>query len=171
MSRELIKRCRSVIKCAAEIEDETNCPTRITRDLLIDIDNEIAKPEPSPVDIDWPEYHYQGMGCGLEDRCITDRYEAMRYGWDEALDRAAERLPEKIYTEQPDQSARIAELIETNNTLADALGDAEIKVAELEQQLAEFNNPKNWTRPYNYRGELINEHALYLPSLLNKPTE
>jgi len=33
------------------------------------------------------DYHEQGMGCGLEDRGITDRYEAMRYGWDEAIDR------------------------------------------------------------------------------------
>jgi len=43
-----------------------------------------------PVEIDYPEFHEQGMGCGLEDRGITDRYEAMRYGWDEALDRVAE---------------------------------------------------------------------------------
>lgn len=34
-----------------------------------------------------PQYHHQGMGCGLEDRGITDRYEAMRYGWDEAMER------------------------------------------------------------------------------------
>ena len=34
-----------------------------------------------------PDYHTQGMGCGLEDRCITDRYDAMQYGWDEAIDR------------------------------------------------------------------------------------
>ncbi|QDP55338.1 MAG: hypothetical protein Tp176DCM1853251_22 [Prokaryotic dsDNA virus sp.] len=34
-----------------------------------------------------PEYHFQGMGCGLEDRCITDRYEAMRFGWEQAMER------------------------------------------------------------------------------------
>ena len=34
-----------------------------------------------------PEYHYQGMGCGLEDRNITDRYDAMEYGWEQAMDR------------------------------------------------------------------------------------
>lgn len=34
-----------------------------------------------------PEYHHQGMGCGLEDRNITDRYEAMQYGWDQAMER------------------------------------------------------------------------------------
>jgi hypothetical protein len=34
-----------------------------------------------------PEYHIQGMGCGLEDRNITDRYEAMQHGWDQALER------------------------------------------------------------------------------------
>lgn len=50
-----------------------------------------------PVEIDWPDYHSQGMGCGLEDRGIRDRYEAMRHGWDQAIERVAERLPEKLY--------------------------------------------------------------------------
>ena len=40
----------------------------------------------------WPEFHAEGMGCGLEDQEITDRYEAMRYGWNEALDRAWETI-------------------------------------------------------------------------------
>ena len=48
------------------------------------------------IEIDWPEYHYQGMGCGLEDRGITDRYEAMRYGWDEALERCASEVVEPL---------------------------------------------------------------------------
>ncbi|KEP68793.1 hypothetical protein DL1_08580 [Thioclava dalianensis] len=34
-----------------------------------------------------PEYHEMGMGCGLEDRDITDRYEAMRFGWEQAMER------------------------------------------------------------------------------------
>ena len=34
-------------------------------------------------DIDDPEYNYSAMGCGLEDRNITDRYEAMQYGWEQ----------------------------------------------------------------------------------------
>lgn len=34
-----------------------------------------------------PQYHNEGMGCGLEDRGITDRYDACRYGWDEAMER------------------------------------------------------------------------------------
>ncbi len=34
-----------------------------------------------------PQYHDEGMGCGLEDRGITDRYDACRYGWDEAVER------------------------------------------------------------------------------------
>lgn len=36
---------------------------------------------------DEPEYHQQGMGCGLEDRSIHDRYDAMQYGWDCAIER------------------------------------------------------------------------------------
>ncbi|MCQ0789401.1 hypothetical protein ABN340_24005 [Klebsiella pneumoniae] len=34
-----------------------------------------------------PQYHAEGMGCGLEDRGITNRYDACRYGWDEAMER------------------------------------------------------------------------------------
>lgn len=34
-----------------------------------------------------PEYHDQGMGCGLEDRNITDRYQAMEFGWEQAMER------------------------------------------------------------------------------------
>ncbi|HHC3624899.1 TPA: hypothetical protein ACN7HP_002495 [Klebsiella pneumoniae] len=34
-----------------------------------------------------PQYHDEGMRCGLEDRGITDRYDACRYGWDEAMER------------------------------------------------------------------------------------
>lgn len=34
-----------------------------------------------------PEYHDCGMGCGLEDRGITDRYEAMYHGWECAMGR------------------------------------------------------------------------------------
>ena len=52
-----------------------------------------AKPaEQEPVEIELPEYHPYGMGCGLEDRGITDRYEAMAYGWYEAIDRVKEEL-------------------------------------------------------------------------------
>lgn len=36
---------------------------------------------------DAPEYHYSGMGCGLEDRNIHNRYEAMQHGWDSAIER------------------------------------------------------------------------------------
>jgi hypothetical protein len=67
-----------------------------------------AEPVQEPVAFDdWPEYHEHAMGCGLEDRGITDRYEAMRYGWDEALDRAWEavNLHGPLYTTPPAQPA------------------------------------------------------------------
>lgn len=38
-----------------------------------------------------PQYHHQGMGCGVEDRCLQkDGYGAAEYGWDSAADRYAE---------------------------------------------------------------------------------
>lgn len=40
-------------------------------------------------------YHHSGMGCGIEDRGIHDRYEACEYGWEEAMERVAERMPEE----------------------------------------------------------------------------
>jgi hypothetical protein len=41
---------------------------------------------------DYPEYNTTAMGCGLEDQNITDRYDAMRHGWDEAMKRVGERI-------------------------------------------------------------------------------
>jgi len=39
-------------------------------------------------DEDRPEYHAQGMGCGVEDRCLqSDPYAAAEYGWERALER------------------------------------------------------------------------------------
>jgi hypothetical protein len=40
-----------------------------------------------------PEYHSQGMGCGLEDRNITDRYDSMLHGWEKAMERVSESYP------------------------------------------------------------------------------
>lgn len=34
----------------------------------------------------------RGLMCGIEDRGIEDRYEAMRYGYDRALERVSERI-------------------------------------------------------------------------------
>lgn len=34
------------------------------------------------------KYPIDGIGCGLEDAGITDRYEAAEYGWNEAADMA-----------------------------------------------------------------------------------
>lgn len=55
--------------------------------------NEAVEPfvfEPYP-------YNGHAMGCGLEDRDITDRYEAMAYGWERAMERAAEAIPDDLY--------------------------------------------------------------------------
>ncbi len=39
-----------------------------------------------------PEYHSQGMGCGIEDRGIEDRYQAMAHGWEKAIERVEEHF-------------------------------------------------------------------------------
>ena len=39
-------------------------------------------------------YSSSGMGCGLEDRGITDRYEACAHGWEHAIEQIKEIMPE-----------------------------------------------------------------------------
>ena len=43
--------------------------------------------------IEAPNYNRSAMGCGLEDDNIIDRYDAMEYGWHEAIERQGELLP------------------------------------------------------------------------------
>ena len=53
---------------------------------------------PEPFEIEWPQLHRQGLGCGVEDRDLTDRYECAEYGWQDGVDRAADCVPEQIFT-------------------------------------------------------------------------
>lgn len=84
-----------------------------------------AAPQPEPVEsepviIEEPNYHFEAMGCGLEDRNITDRYEAMQYGWDCAISRMFEQIPdEPLYTTP--QHDRTAELEAALKEARDAL--------------------------------------------------
>jgi len=55
---------------------------------------------PAPLEIVWPELHRQGLGCGVEDRNITDRYDAAEYGWECGVERAIECVPELLYEEE-----------------------------------------------------------------------
>lgn len=71
-----------------------------------------------PVEFDYPEYHAQAIGCGLEDRGITDRYEACRYGFDKAIDQVAEIIDGigPLYTappaaEHPNHSGDSADMV------------------------------------------------------------
>lgn len=79
---------------------------------------ELRIAEPAPNFDDWPEYHDSGMGCGLEDRGITDRYEAMRHGWECALERVAERLPEYDASRVVVSQTGLAELLDERDALA-----------------------------------------------------
>lgn len=58
----------------------------------------VLPPLPEPFEVDWPELHSQALGSGVEDRGIRDRYEAAEYGWQDGVDKAAERVPEEIFT-------------------------------------------------------------------------
>lgn len=58
-----------------------------------------------------PEYHDQGMGCGVEDHGYQrDGYSACVYGWDSAMERVySEVIPDAI-PETPATSAFLAEV-------------------------------------------------------------
>lgn len=62
-----------------------------------------------------PTYHITGMGCGLEDRNITDRYDAMQHGWECAMERVygehvnhAKEIADKALAALPDIPALIS---------------------------------------------------------------
>ena len=46
--------------------------------------------------------------------------------------------------------------------------ELEEKIGILEKELSEFKNPKNWTRSYDCKGDLLSQHALYIPKLINE---
>lgn len=47
-------------------------------------------PDGCDVEFQEPQYHSDGVGCGVEDRGINSRYEAAAYGFQEGVDRCAE---------------------------------------------------------------------------------
>lgn len=81
-----------------------------------------------------PAYHTQGMGCGLEDRGITDRYEAMQYGWDEAMQRAESETVAPLLARL--QAAAAAPRLEVLGELAD--GSEEDAIAVVHEVLNDW---------------------------------
>ena len=65
-------------------------------DLIAQAEATPSVPDGGPV---WPEYSKQGMGCGLEDCGITDPYEAMQHGWEDAVERCAEAFNNWFHTQ------------------------------------------------------------------------
>lgn len=58
-----------------------------------------------------PEYHEQGMGCGVEDRGFQlDGYSACSYGWDSAMDRIYSEVIPGTLPETPATDAAIANI-------------------------------------------------------------
>lgn len=47
-------------------------------------------------EIESMEYPAEGIGCGLEDVSITDRYESAEYGWNEAVERITEIIRNRM---------------------------------------------------------------------------
>ena len=60
---------------------------------------------------DFPEYHEQGMGCGLEDQGITDRYEACRYGYETALEDVNNDIVKHLEKENQELKEQVKKLV------------------------------------------------------------
>ena len=88
-------------------------------------------------------YHCEAMGCGLEDRNITDRYEAMAYGWERAMERAAEAIPDDLYP---------AHTVAALKSRVDALA---ARVAELEKDAG----PEEFTRGIDAAAKMLDKMA------------
>jgi len=94
-------------------------------------------------EFDPPSYHDEAMGCGLEDRGIKDRYEAMAYGWNQAMERAAEAIPDDLVS-----SSAVSAL----QAQAKAL---QARIAELNAALAQIAN----TDPQGLRADDLGRAA------------
>ena len=104
--------------------------------------SEDGREVPEVVEFHWPEYHAEGMGCGLEDRGIRDRYEAMQHGWDCAIDRCTEAIPDEPLMTVAQHSrivaakdAEIAKFKEANRELGESNARRRNKIVELMQKL------------------------------------
>lgn len=84
-----IEKCREVSGCPAGVDLQDHLRQLAAENVGLALENVALKQiVDSVTNLDnEPHYHAEGMGCGLEDRGITDRYDACRYGWDEAMER------------------------------------------------------------------------------------
>ncbi|HFU0596187.1 TPA: hypothetical protein ACGTUJ_000346 [Escherichia coli] len=63
------------------------------------------------INADEPEYHEQGMGCGVEDRGYQrDGYSACYYGWESAMERVYSEVIPDALPETPVTDAHLAEM-------------------------------------------------------------
>lgn len=63
------------------------------------------------INADQPEYHDQGMGCGVEDRGYQrDGYSACYYGWESAMERVYSEVIPNSLPETPATDTFLAEV-------------------------------------------------------------
>lgn len=89
-----------------------------------------------------PDYQYDGMGCGIEDRGIVDRYEAARYGWDEAIERIYSEVIS--FAEETETPATAAYL---NSVRAEGIHLVKAKTAQAKDRLSQLADYEDY-EPY-----------------------
>ena len=103
-----------------------------------------------------PEYHDQGMGCGVEDHGYQrDGYSACYYGWESAMERVySEVIPDAI-PETPATDAFLAEVRAQHlHSYADSIA-ARMKDKSLSMRQKELLNFA-WAEVKSYAAELHN---------------
>ncbi len=71
-------------------------------------------------DMELPSYHSEGMGCGIEDNRITDRYQACQYGYETAVEDCYNDVISPLKDDLTAKSKDIRELTTENAELKKA---------------------------------------------------
>lgn len=99
LDRETMWKIHGALKDAGKVSLARVVADAATRPASQDQPATVELPElPPHFEIEWPQLHSVALGCGVEDRNIHDRYEAAEYGWQDGVDKAAECVPNEIYT-------------------------------------------------------------------------
>lgn len=122
-----------------------------------------AAPQPPALggepEVEWPEFHDQGMGCGLEDRSITDRYEAMRYGWDEALERCASEVVTPLQAEIENLKLECDAWKSTAESFEDFYRKTEVELDQLKARCDELDAALETAEKLLRNGRHLGQHG------------
>lgn len=95
------------------------------------------------------KYPIEGIGCGLEDLGITDRYEAAEYGWNEAVDMVSDIVQNHISDTDNNEGIPEEERLPENENAARIIYGSRPEITKkLSVAVEKYINPSNDPRIY-----------------------